>query len=119
MSRIYSLAYLSSHRCTPPEAVRVAAANGYQFVGLRLWPNAPGAPQQHLLNQPEVLTATQAAMADTGVLHALQSPFFFPELVMLRQILAGILDPPQAVAVGKAFGVWRRRQYRWCRCCCC
>lgn len=67
MSRTYSLAYLSSHRCTPPEAVRVAAANGYQYVGLRLWPNAPGAPQQQLLGLPEVLRATQAAIADTGV----------------------------------------------------
>ena len=67
MSRSYSLAYLSSHRCTPPEAVRVAAANGYAFVGLRLWPNAPGAPQQHLLGLPEVLRETVAAQRDTGV----------------------------------------------------
>jgi sugar phosphate isomerase/epimerase len=67
MARVYSLAYLSSHRCTPPEAIRVAAANGYQFVGLRLWPNAPGAPQQFLIDRPEVLKETQAAMADTGV----------------------------------------------------
>ena len=67
MSRIHSLAYLTSHRCTPPEAVRVAAATGYQFVGLRLWPNAPGAPQQFLLERPDVLKETQAAMADTGV----------------------------------------------------
>lgn len=67
MSRIYSLAYLSSHRCTPPEAVRVAAANGYQHVGLRLWPNAPGAPQQFLLDRPQALRETQAALADTGV----------------------------------------------------
>jgi sugar phosphate isomerase/epimerase len=67
MTRLFSLAYLSSHRCTPPEAVRVAAANGYQFVGLRLWPNAPGAPQQFMLGQPAVLKETQAALADTGV----------------------------------------------------
>ena len=67
MARVYSLAYLTSHRCTPPEAVQVAAANGYPFVGLRLWPNAPGAPQQHLIDKPAVLKATQAAMADTGV----------------------------------------------------
>ena len=65
--RTYSLAYLTSHRCTPPEAVRVAAANGYAFVGLRLWPNAPGAPQQHLLGQPAVLRETLAAQQDTGV----------------------------------------------------
>lgn len=67
MSRVHSLAYLSSHRCTPPEAIRVAAATGYQFVGLRLWPNAPGAPQQFLIDRPDVLKETQAAMADTGV----------------------------------------------------
>lgn len=67
MARVYSLAYLSSHRCTPPEAIRVAAANGYQCVGLRLWPNAPGAPQQFLIDRPDVLKETQAAMADTGV----------------------------------------------------
>ena len=37
------------------EAVRMAAATGYNFVGLRLWPNAVGAPQQHLLGQPAAL----------------------------------------------------------------
>ncbi len=65
--RSYSLAYLTSHRCTPPEAIRVAAAHGYAFVGLRLWPNAAGAPQQHLLGQPDVLRETLAAQNDTGV----------------------------------------------------
>jgi sugar phosphate isomerase/epimerase len=67
MRRAFSLAYLTSHRCTPPEAIQVAAANGYQFVGLRLWPNAPGGPQQQLLGQLAVLRETLAAMADTGV----------------------------------------------------
>ena len=66
-ARNYSLAYLNSHRCTPPEAIRVAAATGYGFVGLRLWPNAPGAPQQHLLGDPQVLRETRAAQQDTGV----------------------------------------------------
>ena len=65
--RKYSLAYLTSHRCTPPEAVRVAAAAGYAYVGLRLWPNAPGAPQQHLLGLPDVLRETVAVQKDTGV----------------------------------------------------
>lgn len=64
---VHSLAYLTSHRCTPPDAVRVAATTGYQFVGLRLWPNAPGAPQQFLIDRPDVLRETQAVMADTGV----------------------------------------------------
>ncbi len=67
MSRTYSLAYLSSHRCTPAEAIRVAAQTGYQYVGLRLWPNAPGAPQQHLLGQPQALREALAAQRDTGV----------------------------------------------------
>ena len=67
MPRTYSLAYLSSHRCTPPEAIRIAAATGYAYVGLRLWPNAPGAPQQFLLGRPEVLRETVAAQQDTGV----------------------------------------------------
>ena len=67
MARSYSLAYLSSHRCTPPEAIGVAARQGYAFVGLRLWPNAPGAPQQQLLGLPSVLRETVAAQKDTGV----------------------------------------------------
>lgn len=67
MSCIYSLAYLTSHRCTPAEAIRIAAQTGYQFVGMRLWPNAPGAPQQHLLDQPEALRETLAVQKDTGV----------------------------------------------------
>ena len=67
MARIHSLAYLSSHRCTPTEAIRIAAQTGYPFVGMRLWPNTPGAPQQHLLGQPEALRETLAAQRDTGV----------------------------------------------------
>jgi sugar phosphate isomerase/epimerase len=67
MKRLSSLAYLSSHRCTPVQAIQVAAQAGYEFVGLRLWPNEPGAPQQHLLGQPEALRETLAAQADTGV----------------------------------------------------
>jgi sugar phosphate isomerase/epimerase len=67
MSRTYSLAYLTSNRCTPTEAIVIAAAQGYASVGLRLWPNAPGAPQQHLLDHPDVLRETQAAQRDTGV----------------------------------------------------
>ena len=67
MARSYSLAYLTSHRCTPPEAIALAAELGYGFVGLRLWPNAPGAPQQHLLGLPAVMKSTRAAVRETGV----------------------------------------------------
>ncbi len=62
-----SLAYLTAHRCSPPEAVRVAAATGYGLVGLRLWPNAPGAPQQALLCDAAVIRETLATCRDTGV----------------------------------------------------
>jgi sugar phosphate isomerase/epimerase len=36
-------------------------------VGLRLWPNSPSAPQQHLLDQPAALREALAAQRDTGV----------------------------------------------------
>jgi len=67
MARTYSLAYLTSHRCNPVQAVQMAAATGYAYVGLRLWPNAPGAPQQFLLGDAAMLRETQAALRDTGV----------------------------------------------------
>ncbi len=38
-----------------------------QLAGLRLWPNATGAPRQFLIGRPEALRETVAAQADTGV----------------------------------------------------
>jgi sugar phosphate isomerase/epimerase len=67
MARSYSLAFLTSQRCTPPQAIDLAAELGFEFVGLRLWPNAPGALQQQLLGQAEVLANTLAAVRATGV----------------------------------------------------
>lgn len=67
MSRQYSLAYLTSYQCTPAQAIRVAADTGYAFVGLRLFPNAPGAPQQFLIDHPADLRETMALQRDTGV----------------------------------------------------
>ena len=67
MLRNYSLAYLTSNTLTPPQAVRLAAKLGYGQVGLRLLPNAAGAPQQFLIDQPAVLRETVAALTDTGV----------------------------------------------------
>lgn len=67
MARAHSLAYLTSHRCSPAEAIRIASQTGYQYVGLRLWPNGPGAPQQHLIDEPAALHETQAVLRDTGV----------------------------------------------------
>lgn len=65
--RAYSLSYLTSHRCSPPQAVRVAAAAGYRCVGQRLWVNATAAPDQALLCDASVLRETHAACRDTGV----------------------------------------------------
>ena len=67
MSRICSLAYLTANTLTPPQAVRLAAQLGCHFVGLRLLPNAAGAPQQFLIGEPAVLRETVAAQRDTGV----------------------------------------------------
>jgi sugar phosphate isomerase/epimerase len=67
MSRIYSLAHLTSNLCTPPQAICLAAELGYAFVGLRLLPNMAGAPHQFLIGQPAVLRETIAAQNDTGV----------------------------------------------------
>lgn len=67
MKRSYSLAYLTSRRCTPAQAITVAAQTGYEFVGLRVWPNAPGAPHQPLLGDVAAQRDTLAAARDTGV----------------------------------------------------
>mgnify|MGYP006284534479 CR=1 FL=1 len=65
--RIYSLAYLTADACTVPEAIELAAALGYAYVGLRLMPNGPGAPQQTLIGHEALLRETQARLRDTGV----------------------------------------------------
>lgn len=67
MSRIYSLAYLTSYALSPPESVRIAAELGYSYTSFRLMPNFPGAPQQFMLGMPDVLRETKAALADTGI----------------------------------------------------
>lgn len=67
MARSYSLAYLTSHTCSAPEAIRLAAELGYACVGLRLLPVAPGGQVQALIGQPDILKETLAAQRDTGV----------------------------------------------------
>lgn len=66
-ARVYSMAYLTSYTLTPPQSIRLASELGYAHVGLRLLPNATGAPQQFLIGQPEVLRETVAAQKDSGV----------------------------------------------------
>ena len=67
MNRLLSLAYLSAHRCSVPEALTVAHHAGYQAVGLRLMPNAPGGPHQALLHDPALMREALAIQRDTGV----------------------------------------------------
>ncbi|MEO6320509.1 MAG: sugar phosphate isomerase/epimerase [Polaromonas sp.] len=103
MPRIYSLAYLTSHTCTPPQAVRLAAELGYSFVGLRLLPNAAGGPQQFLIGQPEVLRETVAAQQGTGVgvfdLEIIRIGEGFDERVYLPLFEAGAALKAKAVLV--------------------
>ena len=63
----FSLAYLTASSLTPPQAVDLAAELGYQFVGLRLYPAAPGGDAQRLHENPQMLAETVARVKDTGV----------------------------------------------------
>jgi sugar phosphate isomerase/epimerase len=65
--RNYSLAYLTAPHASVPQAISLAAELGYSAVGLRLQPNAPGAPHQPLLGNVALLREARARLADTGV----------------------------------------------------
>jgi sugar phosphate isomerase/epimerase len=67
MSQPFSLAYLTTSELTPPEAISVAAETGYQFVGLRLLPAAPGGTASPLMDDPGLLRATKTRIAETGI----------------------------------------------------
>ncbi|MEP7062859.1 MAG: TIM barrel protein [Betaproteobacteria bacterium] len=67
MTRIYSLAYLTTPGLTPSRMIDVAAEVGYGSVGLRPLPNALGAPCQRLLDDPAMMRETLARVRATGV----------------------------------------------------
>ncbi|WP_432257326.1 sugar phosphate isomerase/epimerase family protein [Cupriavidus sp. TMH.W2] len=67
MQRHYSLAYLTAPTATAAQAIDVAAELGYSYVGLRPFPNGPGAPFQPMLDDAVALRETLARMRDTGV----------------------------------------------------
>lgn len=68
MSHRYSLAFLTTFDLGPAEAVRAAAAVGYDMVGLRLLPAAPGAEADYpLLTDDRALAETVAALGATGI----------------------------------------------------
>jgi sugar phosphate isomerase/epimerase len=67
MTHRYSLAFLTVFDLGPVEAVRAAAAAGYDLVGLRLLPAAPGEPDYPIMTDDRLLAETAAALRDTGV----------------------------------------------------
>jgi sugar phosphate isomerase/epimerase len=62
----FSLAQLTVLNASPPELIRIAAASGYQHVGLRLL-EVTGGDAWSLVSDPQLLRETRRAMSDTGV----------------------------------------------------
>ena len=67
MEPFYSLAYLTGTPLSPPDAISLAAELGYQAVGLRATPAAPGGDFSLLMEEPALLRATVARAKATGV----------------------------------------------------
>lgn len=67
MTPTFSLAHLTVLGLTPPEMIRVAARTGYRTVGLRLIRVTDTSPGYPLMDDPAMLRATKAAIANTGV----------------------------------------------------
>lgn len=67
MTPLFSLAHLTVLGLPPPEMIRVAARTGYRTVGLRLIRVTDTTPGYPLMDDPALLRATKAAMAETGV----------------------------------------------------
>jgi len=67
MSHKLSLAFLTLFDCGPVEAIRIAAETGYDMVGLRLLPAAPGEAPHALMTDKAVQREAKAALADTGI----------------------------------------------------
>lgn len=62
----YSLAQLTVLQASPPELIRIAAASGYDHVGLRLL-EVTGGDAWPLASDPQLLRETRTAMQHTGV----------------------------------------------------
>jgi sugar phosphate isomerase/epimerase len=79
MQRIYSLAYLTTAPMAPPDALLLAQKLGYQAIGVRIAPAAPGGDFSPLVEDPAMLRDTVARIRDTGV------PVFDVEIVRLNE----------------------------------
>jgi len=78
MQHIYSLAYLTSAPMAPPDALLLAHKLGYQAIGVRLTPAAPGGDFSPLIEDAALLRETLARIRDTGV------PVFDVEIARLN-----------------------------------
>jgi len=67
MAHIYSLAYLTSAPMVPPQALVLAEKLGYQAIGVRIAPAAPGGDFSPLATDPAMLRETIRRIDDTGV----------------------------------------------------
>ena len=67
MARKYSLSHLSALPLPPPQLIDIAAAAGYDCVGLRLVAPAPGIAYYPLMDDPPLLRETLARLRDTGL----------------------------------------------------
>ena len=67
MTHPLSLAFLTLHDVPPAEVARAAAATGYDLIGLRLLPAAPGEAAYPLMTDPAARRAVRAVLADTGL----------------------------------------------------
>lgn len=67
MTQIYSLAYLTSAPLHPPAAVVLAGKLGYQAIGVRIAPAAPGGDFSPLARDTAMLRDTVRRIGDSGV----------------------------------------------------
>lgn len=67
MTHRYSLAFLTVFELGPAEAVRAAAAAGYDLIGLRLLPATPAEGRYPILTDDATLAETAAALKETGI----------------------------------------------------
>ncbi|MTH64327.1 sugar phosphate isomerase/epimerase family protein [Paracoccus shanxieyensis] len=67
MNRAISLAHLTVVETAPPQMIRMAARLGYDAVGLRLLRVTPETPGYPLMDDPQMMAQTRAALAETGL----------------------------------------------------
>ena len=68
MARQFSLVYLTTPNCSPPQMIHLAADAGFEFVSLRtIAMGLRNEPNFGLASNKELLIQTRNALADTGV----------------------------------------------------